>query len=293
MRVIVVGSVNMDLVFTGLAAFPLPGQTVTGGDFRVMPGGKGANQASAAARLGAAVTLVSAVGTDDLGDQAIADLESFGVELEHVKRVEGSTGVAAVMIETEGENSIIVVPAANAQVAASDAQRISEQLDGPAIVLACLEIPLATVTAWSAIAASRGWMFVLNPAPAPSEKLPAELLANTSIITPNETELAVIGSVESLHAAGVDTVIVTRGGDGASLYREGRPEHAQLAFPAKPVDTTGAGDAFNGALVTALAEGESLESALEFAAATGALSTRSVGARDALPTREDVNVLRN
>lgn len=291
MHVIVVGSVNMDLVFTGLARFPLPGQTVSGGDFRVMPGGKGANQASAAARLGAAVQLVAAVGTDDLGDQAIADLDGFGVGLDHVTRVEGSTGVAAVMIEEAGENSIIVVPAANASLAASDAQAIADALDGPAIVLACLEVPVDTVSEWSRIAAERGWTFVLNPAPAPAHPLPAELLSRTSIITPNETELAAIGSVESLHAAGVETVVVTQGGDGVTLFEVGADASHRAAFPATPVDTTGAGDAFNGALVTALAEGQGIQEALSFAAATGALSTRSVGARDALPTRDEVEAL--
>lgn len=291
MHVIVVGSVNMDLVFTGLASFPLPGQTVSGADFRVMPGGKGANQASAAARLGARVTLVAAVGTDDLGDQAMADLAGFGVSLDHVTRVEGSTGVAAVMIEEAGENSIIVVPAANASLAASAAQSIADQVDGPAIVLACLEVPVATVSEWSRIAAQRGWSFVLNPAPAPAQPLPADLLARTTIITPNETELAVLGSVESLHAAGIATVVVTQGGDGVTLYREGHDSRHQAAFPANPVDTTGAGDAFNGAFVTALAEGRELEDALRFAAAAGALSTRTVGARDALATRDEVDVL--
>ena len=291
MRVIVVGSVNMDLVFTGLASFPLPGQTVSGGDFRVLPGGKGANQASAAARLGADVTLVAAVGTDDLGDQAMADLDSFGVGLGHVKRVDGSTGVAAVMIEEAGENSIIVVPAANATLAATDARAIADALDGPAVVLACLEVPVDTVAEWAAIAAEKGWRFVLNPAPAPAHPLPAALLANTSIITPNETELEVLGSVESLHAAGVETVIVTQGGDGVTLHRAGVEPYHQPAFPAKPVDTTGAGDAFNGAFVTALAEGADIVDALAFAAATGALSTRRVGARDALPTIDEVGAV--
>jgi ribokinase len=287
MNVIVVGSVNMDLVFTGLAAFPLPGETVSGGDFAVMPGGKGANQASAAAKLGADVTLVAAVGTDDLGDQAVADLEARGIHLDHLRRIEGSTGVAAVMIDASGENSIIVIPAANAHLAAADAQAIADRMDGPAVVLACLEVPVPVVESWAAIAAQREWTFILNPAPAPAEPLPASLLGNVSIITPNETELVSLGSVESLHAAGVPTVIVTRGGDGASLYAGGA-EHHQAAYPARPVDTTGAGDAFNGALATSLAAGRDIHEALAFAAAAGALSTRSVGARDALPTREEV-----
>jgi len=291
MNVIVVGSVNMDLVFTGLSALPLPGETISGRDFVVMPGGKGANQASAAATLGAKVQFVAAVGTDAFGIQAADDLATRGVALDHLKRVDAATGVAAVLIDDSGENSIIIAPGANAHVAASDARAIAETMDGAAVVLACLEVPLETVLEWSRIATERAWTFILNPAPA--RELPAELLANTTILTPNETELAVLGTVDDLHTAGVDTVIVTRGGDGASLFAKGQPEHHQPAFFVDPVDTTGAGDAFNGALATAIARGETVAQALEFAAAVGALATRAVGARAALPTLADVADLKN
>jgi ribokinase len=298
--VIVVGSVNMDLVFTGIPMLPTPGQTVSSDAFVVMPGGKGANQASAAARLGADVEFIAAIGTDDLGDQAFADLEKSGVRLTNVARVAASTGVAAVLIEDSGENIVIVTPGANGTLTAEDAATISSTFTHEyAVVLACLEVPVEVVTAWSRIAAERGWTFILNPAPAPEEPLPAELLANTSIITPNETELVALAdgappedAVASLHAAGVGTVIVTRGGDGADLYGAGAPVHHQSAFPAKPVDTTGAGDAFNGALAASIAAGESILDALSIAAAAGALSTRRVGARDALATREEVAELR-
>jgi len=291
MNVIVVGSVNMDLVFTGLTALPLPGETISGREFAVLPGGKGANQASAAATLGANVQFVAAVGTDAFGTEAIDDLTTRGVGLDHLKRVDGATGVAAVLIDDSGENSIIIAPGANASVAASDAQAIADSVDGAAVVLACLEVPIATVLEWSRIAAARGWTFILNPAPA--QPLPAELLANTTILTPNETELAVLGTVESLHNAGVDTVVLTRGGDGASLYTAGQPEHHQPAFAVIPVDTTGAGDAFNGALATSIAEGNDVRAALAFAAAVGALATGAVGARAALPTRDEALALQN
>jgi ribokinase len=287
--VIVVGSVNMDLLFTGLVSIPKPGQTVSSETFRIVPGGKGANQAAAAARLGARVPFVAAIGTDELGDQAHAALEAEGVVLEHVLRVAEPTGVAAVVIDRSGENSIIINAGANARVLGSDADAIAARYAGsPAVVLACLEVPVDTVTAWARIARTNDWTFVLNPAPAPAEPLPAELLGLVDILTPNETELEALGTVESLQAAGVGTVIVTRGGDGADLHVEGEPVHHQAAFPAAPVDTTGAGDSFNGALATALAEGRDLAVALEFAAATGALSTRAVGARDGLPTRAEV-----
>jgi ribokinase len=292
----------MDLVFTGITALPTPGQTVASSGFQIMPGGKGANQASAAARLGAQVEFVSAIGTDDLGDQAWADLEASGVNLTNVARVNTSTGVAGVLIEDSGENVVIVVPGANATLKAADAApiaagiaaNISAPTVSPIVVLACLEVPVDVVTAWSRVARERGWTFILNPAPAPAAPLPAELLTNTTIITPNETELTALGdgTVEFLQKAGVDTVIVTRGGDGADLYEAGAALFHQPAFPASPVDTTGAGDAFNGALAFAIAAGHSIRDAVSVAGATGALSTRRVGARDALPTPAEVAELR-
>jgi ribokinase len=265
-----------------------------------MPGGKGANQASAAARLGARVEFVSAIGTDDLGDQAYADLEASGVSLANVARVDTSTGVAAVLIEDSGENVVIVVPGANATLQAADATPIADGIaariadPNSVVVLACLEVPVDVVTAWSRVASERGWTFILNPAPAPATPLPAELLANTTIITPNETELIALGdgTVACLQNAGVGTVIVTRGGDGADLHETGAELFHQAAFPARPIDTTGAGDAFNGALAFAIAAGHDIRDAVSIAAATGALSTRRVGARDALPTPAEVAELR-
>jgi len=290
--VIVVGSVNMDLLFTGLTSIPRPGQTVSGTDFRIVPGGKGANQAAAAARLGANVKFVAAIGTDDLGDQAWAALAEAGVGLEHVRRVAAPTGVAAVVVDTAGENSIIINPGANAELRAADAAPIAARYAGsPAVVLACLEVPLDTVTEWARIARANDWTFILNPAPAPLEPLPAELLELVTVITPNDSELEELGTVGALQSSGVRTVVVTRGGDGADLHEPAASAHHQDVFPAKPVDTTGAGDSFNGALATALAEGQSMRDALRFAAATGSLSTRAVGARDALPTRDEVEQL--
>jgi len=290
--VIVVGSVNMDLLFTGLSSIPRPGQTVSGTGFQIVPGGKGANQAAAAARLGANVQFVAAVGTDDLGDQAWAALEAEGVGLDNVRRVGAPTGVAAVVVDTAGENSIIINPGANAELAAADAADIAAQFAGTgAVVLACLEVPLDTVTEWARIARANDWVFILNPAPAPLEPLPVELLELVTIITPNDTELEELGTVEALQASGVQTVVVTRGGDGADLHERGASAHHQDVFPTKPVDTTGAGDSFNGALATALAEGQGVREALRFAAATGSLSTRAVGARDGLPTRDEVEGL--
>jgi ribokinase len=292
--VIVVGSVNMDLLFTGLAEIPRPGQTVSAESFRIVPGGKGANQAAAAARLGANVQFVASVGDDDLGDQAVAALEADGVGLDNLTRVTAPTGVAAVVIDSHGENSIIVNPGANAELRATDAAAIAARFTGgPAVVLACLEVPIETVTAWARLARDNEWTFILNPAPVPAEPLPRELLELVTIITPNETELAALGdgTAAALQAEGVGTVIVTRGGDGSELFEPDAERHHEPAFPARPVDTTGAGDSFNGALAVALAEGQPIKEALVFASATGALSTRAVGARDGLPTRAEVDAM--
>jgi len=177
-------------------------------------------------------------------------------------------------------------------VRGADAAAIAERYAGsPAVVLACLEVPIETVTAWARIAKANDWTFILNPAPVPAGGLPAELLELVTIITPNDTELEELGSIAGLHAAGIPTVLVTRGGDGADLDRVGEEPHHQDVFPTTPVDTTGAGDSFNGSLAAALAEGQPLTGALRFAAATGSLSTRAVGARDGLPTRAEVDAL--
>ena len=283
--VIVVGSVNMDLVFTGLTALPRAGQTVSAAGYETLPGGKGANQASAAAAAGARVELVARVGSDSLGDAALSDLGSRGIGLTGTSRVDGPTGVAGVLIDEAGENVVIVAPGANAQlgpdsVADVEASRV--------VVLACLEIPLPTVLAWARTSRERGWTFILNPAPA--RELPAELLALVDVITPNQTELQALGDAGQLVAHGIGAVVVTLGAEGAQLHTASGTVH-QPAYPVDVVDTTGAGDAFNGALAAALAEGQALADAVAFAAASGALATRRVGARAALASRDELLAL--
>ena len=286
--VIVVGSINMDLVFAGLPVLPTPGQTLSARNFETLPGGKGANQASAAAAVGADVQLIGAAGTDSLGDAALADLAARGVGLAHVKRVLEPTGVAAVLIDNSGENIVIIAAGANATVEQSSVTAAETVASRNVVVLACLEVPVDTVLAWARVSRERGWTFILNPAPA--QTLPVELLELVDVITPNETELAPLGSAAELLARGIRAVIVTLGGDGARLHTTSG-EHHQAAFPCVPVDTTGAGDAFNGALAAAIAEGQSMENAVEFAAAVGALATEKVGARNALATRAEAVAL--
>lgn len=283
MSVLVVGSVNMDLVFTELDHIPEPGETVRSKSFAIMPGGKGANQASASARLGTDTRLIARVGSDDLGSQALADLEGAGVDVTHVERVPGATGVAGVLIDRTSENVVIVAPGANAELSA-DTVDAAPDVDH-AVVLACLEVPMDTVVAWARLARQRGWPFVLNPAPA--QALPDELMPLISVLTPNQTELEQTGrSIESLLDAGVGAVVVTLGAEGAAIHRKHAPVALQPTFAVDPVDTTGAGDAFNGALAASLAAGHSLDAAVARGCAAGALATRQVGARASQPTRE-------
>ncbi len=283
--VIVVGSVNMDLVFTDLDHIPEPGETVRSRSFAIMPGGKGANQASASARLGTDTRLVARIGTDDLGTQALNDLAASGVDVSLVDRITGPTGVAGVLIDRSSENVVIVAPGANARLAASTVDFAPDVED--AVVLACLEIPMETVVAWARLARERGWPFVLNPAPA--RDLPDELLPLISVLTPNQTELEQTGrTMDELLDAGVGAVVVTLGAEGAAIHRKDVPLAQQSTFAVDPVDTTGAGDAFNGALAASLAAGHSLEAAVARGCAAGALATREVGARASQPTLKEL-----
>jgi len=276
----------MDLVFTGIHALPVPGETTSAPYFAALPGGKGANQAAAAARLGADVWLVGCVGDDAFGELCQQDLAEHGVRLDAVRTVPRSTGVAAVLIDVAGENSIVISPGANAELdpanAAKSAARIAAEIAArEAIVLACLEVPLPTVVAWAHQAAERGWRFVLNPAPHPPGGLPSELLALAHVVTPNEIELRSMSATGT--PAGAD-VVVTLGGDGARVQAAGGESIMVPPFSVTPADTTGAGDAFNAGLVVGLARGWTIEQSAEYGCAVGALATKGLGARGSLPT---------
>ncbi|HEY6762501.1 MAG TPA: ribokinase [Baekduia sp.] len=283
--VIVVGSVNVDLVVR-LPRLPPPGETVTGGTFRQTPGGKGGNQAAAAARLGAATTLIARVGDDPHGRLARADLDAVGVDTTWMTATAGAdTGVASILVDAAGENLIGVAPGANDALTAGDVRAAfaAQGQDGSAVVVASLEVPLEAVEQAAACARERGWPFVLNPAPA--RPLPAGLLRMTTVLTPNQHEVGRLGDArtpDDLLAAGVDAVVVTCGGDGVRLVtRQGHD--AIPAHPVTPVDTTGAGDALTGALAWSLSRGDDLRTAVGIANAAAALSTRADGARGALP----------
>ena len=289
--VIVVGSINVDLSIK-VERLPSPGETVIGGTFAQTPGGKGGNQAAAAARLGAQTWMVGMVGDDTLGKSALSDLREGGVDVSTVETCADSTGVASILVDRQGENLIAVASGANDRLTPEGVGRALESLPvRGAAVLGVLEIPQEAVLAAARAAQALGGVFVLNPAPAPAKPLDPELVAACDVITPNEHEARVLGSPESLLEQGVKAVVVTRGAEGAEVWTSGASVVRRPAFPVDAVDTTGAGDAFSAALAWALAEGRRLEEAVTLAAATGALSTRAWGARAGLPTRVEVEEL--
>lgn len=274
-RITVVGSINLDFVASA-DKLPAPGETVTGAALARHPGGKGANQALAAARLGAKVALVGRVGADAMADEALALLEAEGVDLSLVAvDSAAATGVALIAVAKGGENQIVVAPGANA---AFTPERLTTAAQGALICQ--LELPLETVA--KAVAQAGGFV-CLNLAPA--APLPAQTLARADLIVVNETEAAFYG--EALHQA-PGLIAVTWGARGAGLYRAGELIAQAAPPPVVAVDATGAGDAFVAALTLALLEGQPPQAALAFACTTGALSATRPGAQPSLPTRAEV-----
>jgi ribokinase len=293
-RVIVVGSVNEDLLVR--APIPAPGETVAAtGDPAELPGGKGANAASAAARLGTPTALVGCVGDDPSGARARAALAEAGVELGHLAVLDDAgTGRAIVIVDDAGENAIVIAAGANA---ALDAARVQDAVaalavDG-AVVLANLEVPAAAVAAAARAATAHGLRFVLDPAPPPAAgQLPGALLPAGAIVVPNEHELAALGGdPAALLAQGADAVIVTLGAAGAEVHTGGAAPIRVPAPVVDAVDTTGAGDAFRGTLAAALAGGDDLAAAVRLAVAAGAFATTAPGARGALGDRATIDGL--
>lgn len=278
--VCVVGSANLDLVAT-VERLPGPGETVSGSGYAEYPGGKGLNQAVAAARGGARTAFVGAVGRDAAGTALLHVMTTDGIATDHVAIVDDPTGRALIGVSAAAENSIIVVPGANATVTA-------EALPPATVVLAQLEVPVDAVRRAFTAARAVGAITVLNPAPAAS--LPDDVLALCDIVVPNEHEVELLGGVDHLLALGVGSVVVTLGARGAALHtREGDTPIAPFAVT--PVDTTGAGDTFCGSLCARLAAGDALLTALRYAAAAGALCTTRAGAVPSIPTATEVREL--
>jgi ribokinase len=289
--VCIIGSINVDLVVTA-DRLPMPGETVLGGRFATHDGGKGANQAVAAARAGALVTMIGAVGRDAHGTRARAALAAEGIDVSRVREVEAEpTGIALIVVGPRGENQIVVAPGANATLVLDDEDR--ELIAEVSVVLANHEVPNEVVIDALSVASRAGATTILNPAPA--RALPADVLRLGPILTPNEHELVVaIGNdateaaLDELTARHAGPVIVTQGPAGALLAQDDRRERF-AGFPApEVVDTTGAGDTFNGVLATWLAAGAPLADAIVAANAGASLSVGTGGAREGMPRRDAI-----
>lgn len=294
-KILVVGSLNMDLVVR-VPHTPMPGETVLGGDFETFPGGKGANQAVAAARMGGDVTMVGRVGNDDFGDTLIECLVNNKVKTTYViKDAEASTGIAMIAVASNGENSIVVASGANSDVSVDDVNNARDLMRESDILLMQLECPLEAVTEAVDLAKAYDLKVVLNPAPA--QQLSETLLSNVAYLTPNQKELQMLTgeedddkAIKKLFDWGVKNLIITLGPNGTRLVTEDMDKHLP-AVEITAVDTTGAGDAFNGALAVALAEGKPLLQAVQYGMAAGALSATKRGAQPSLPTRDEVEQL--
>ncbi len=295
MRVAVVGSINQDIVVR-VERRPRPGETVTGTGHFLAAGGKGANQAVATARLGAEVALVGSIGDDTFGHALRYGLETEGVDVRHVRvDREAETGVAVITLDADAENSIVVVPGANGRVSRGDVDAAAGVIEATPVVLLQLEIPLDAVLTAAALA--RGTV-ILNPAPA--RPLPASLLERADILVPNRSELGVLAGVaeprtiDDVAAAaarlGHAAVVVTLGAGGA-LVRSGGDTRVVAAPQVDAVDTTGAGDAFCGALADAIASGLSLDEATRRGVAAGALAVTTDGAQPSMPSKAAVEAL--
>ena len=296
-NVLVVGSSNTDMVLR-VPRIPKPGETVLGGAFAMAAGGKGANQAVAAVRAGANVAFVARVGEDIFGERALANFEADGIDTRFVFRTAGSpSGVALINVDGRGENSIAVASGANALLTAGDVARAADAFSSADVVLLQLESPLEAVEAAVRQAGERGVPVILNPAPA--RPLADDLLRRVAVLTPNEHEAELLAGVlvrdeegarkaaAGLRARGPAAVVVTLGERGAyASLREF--EGLVPAFKVVPVDTTAAGDVFNGALATAVAEGVPLAEALRFASAAAAISVTRPGAQPSAPTRAEI-----
>jgi ribokinase len=278
--VCVVGSANLDLVAT-TAHLPAPGETVLGTDFAQHPGGKGLNQAIAAARAGAPTSFVCCVGDDDAAMVLLAELAAAGVDASHVSRGARPTGRAVITVDEGGENSIVVVPGANSELTVT-------ALPPAAALLVQLEVPIGAVAAALRLAREAGTITILNPAPA--ARLSPEVLGFVDVLVPNEHELAALGPTDVLLAAGVRAVVTTLGDAGARVVTGERAWHV-APFQVIALDTTGAGDAFCGVLAVRLAAGDSLEPAVRMAAAAGALATTRSGAAPSMPLASEIDAL--
>lgn len=293
-KILVIGSSNTDMTVVS-DHLPASGETVMGGVFCMGPGGKGANQAVCASRLGADVTFVCKVGNDLFGDNSVAGYKSEGVDVSHILRSEKPTGSALILVDKKGENVISVAPGANFDFTLEDIDRLEDVIKGADYLLLQLEIPIPCVARAAEIAHDAGVFVILNPAPACA--LEPELFKNVSLLIPNKTELEILSgkdpslnlsdAVAEVMKKGVDNVIVTLGADGALVCSHGSFSSVP-ACKVVAVDTTAAGDTFCGGVCVGLSEGLSLEDAARFATKASALTVQKVGAQNSLPFRNEI-----
>jgi ribokinase len=296
--IFVIGSSNTDMVVKA-AKLPMPGETVIGSNFLMNPGGKGANQAVTAARLGGQVTFVAKVGNDLFGRQALQQFQRENINTAFVAMdSEHPSGVALIGVDAYGENSIMVAPGSNGHLDVMIVERALESIQGDAIILVQLEIPIPTVEFAIEKAHSKGWRVILNPAPV--QAVDPKVIQHLHLITPNEHEAELLTGIsvtdlstaeqaaQRLHQYGVSNVAITLGPRGAYLHTKSVAKLVPVPS-VTPVDTTAAGDCFNGALAVALAEGLDIDQAVSFACKAAAISVTRMGAQSSLPTRMEVN----
>lgn len=301
-KLCVLGSINVDHVIR-VPYFPKAGETLTGYGYQIAYGGKGANQAVAAARVGAKVSFIGAIGDDQIGQTMKQAFEQDGIDTSAISVIRNqSTGLAMIQVADSGENSIVISAGANADLSESLVEQHKSHIEQADTLLMQLESPLQAVTLATKFAKTAGVKVVLNPAPA--QPLPDSLLSHIDIITPNETEAEILTGIKvtdeqtaavaanHFHQLGIETVLITLGSKGVYYSEKGQGEII-LGFRVDAVDTTAAGDTFNGAFVTALLEGKSAKDAIRFAHAAAAISVTRMGAQTAIPNRKEVEQFLN
>lgn len=297
-KILVIGSSNMDLVVQ-VPRCPAAGETLFGSSFTTNYGGKGANQAVAVARIGSGVTFMTKLGNDTFGQQMRQHFSEEGMDLTHILTdAESPTGTALITVEDKGENRIIVVPGANARLTENDVESLSAEINSCRFVLTQLEIPLPTVLHIAEMTSAAGKQLILNPAPA--RPLPDSLLQKVFLITPNETEAEILTGIrvsdaESARRAalwfrekGVQQIVITMGSQGAFVFTDDF-QGMVPSYKVKAIDTTAAGDVFNGALTVALSEGKTTADAARFGCAASALAVMRPGAQSSIPTRTEID----
>lgn len=299
MSIVVVGSINMDLVVR-MPRIPQPGETLLGGNFKIFPGGKGANQAVAAARLGAHVIMIGCVGNDSFGQEMQAALAREGIDTTQILTdPDEATGVALIQVDMKGRNSIAVASGANFRLTSADVEKSMQTIGEFDALVMPLEIPLDTIYAAARIASHKGAKIILNPAPA--QVLDKDLLELVDVLVPNEYEIGLVAGIQmqsasetydaahTLLSLGTNNLMVTMGSQGAVLFNKKAIQGMIIpAYPVQVVDTTAAGDCFVGALAVGICEGEPLLVAAQFACAAAAISVTRVGAQPSLPYRKEV-----